>query len=1173
MDIDSVVYCALEKANSLFDLGPYNKILLYSYRNDKHFSELWDLFDFYTPTNNQTTIVIVWDGIPQRNIDTVNTSKYLTPVDWAVGFSIAINNRIKSKQLSKYPDLRIVILDLDSTKSWETESIRFFKQAPMPWIRLMQPLKSSDGISGFFSKMFLNDSVQNSLPTFHGALENGHVDFEITKNIWAARLTKPSTLGDHHALANIIGPIILMGNDGSDPHVTALHYLLKSIGLMPPMDEKSFLRREKPWVDINKSPMKNILEDLGSQINIVLVDDQHASGWGKMLCCAFGAEFNNKDKGEIGKSGGVRIKAFSSADNILDKIDGTDKRFHLMMDEDKTSSRPEILFLDLRLFSGRDIADEAVFFGKLLPLAKKFKEDDELTNLPWPGFKEEEIEKVTHWISNANRKREVEEYIIALSFLPRILALTDLSLPIILFSSTGRRDITDKFEDYGTIITDFAKPKFTVDMQTDIAQQTKAMFEEAFGKSLQVLRIRQKCKKIIDYSSLRKDTTCNTSKDKFIHTELYIDETLADTTEKLEQLPESISFPLLLNNRMYYNPYRKELTFRGEMSYDTRNVLLDLSNDYLYTEAIKNIFKRSKKEDEVHVGGVFAVFTGSTVSDAQQKADSLDNDLVEKGIRYFDSLGVGALSPGIKDKKDSSISELESIYRSSANKPENLVFVKLGCRLPLSEMDDDFFEPLSGDNLFRMTLVGLIELFLAEIIPNLFPEKHEEISISIYAGTRIKPYKKQDKGQFIKMVFKLGLESAIYTSTENKTSYILKSINRDSLFPIVFDTLSYHNLKRTIHRITGAKLPYKSLDTIPEYFLCNKCGEIKRIDIHRDIVEKCNDTGLQIGKISSIFINQGSGKLTAQFEIINPSVDGPEKATVFEGDWKEMKSAEKGQYVSYERLQERINPRSIDKWYVAKGVRLLTEEETTRICNDKKAILREDVLTCNCGDLSSYTPDYRALHYIADEILNHKDDVYESKGYGEVIKFNPCGFEDMLQDVEKTIIASRYFDMGDVVGAIAEVSLKAVDEFSVTPLLLKRITSVLGKLKGEEFCRIGSRIEQGGSDIHFQFSRISSIRHLNKEKENRLAPEIIKQSDTGNKIKAFVANFGAVKGNFTSIDVAVGAPNMITITTKRPGLIFGQNGEHIKELHGAISNMFGESKIDIKYAKPNTGKY
>jgi hypothetical protein len=251
---------------------------IYSYRDD--FPDLWK-FDSLPQVK---TYVIVWDDIPPGKQDVVATSKYLTPIDWAVAFSLAVHDKATAGKTPVYPDLRILILDLNSHAS-NADSVRLVNQSQdrsvmsMPWVRLFRPLdadKLIDNLRGTDEVKSMKDAITTS-------------DMGIISNVWAAFLTKPSTPGDHHAIANLIGPLLLLGDSATeDEHVKALRSLMRALKLILEGEKAPF-----PWVDWNDPIWSERLPraKAADKLNLILIDDQYHQGWGQVLCQAVGAEY------------------------------------------------------------------------------------------------------------------------------------------------------------------------------------------------------------------------------------------------------------------------------------------------------------------------------------------------------------------------------------------------------------------------------------------------------------------------------------------------------------------------------------------------------------------------------------------------------------------------------------------------------------------------------------------------------------------------------------------------------------------------------------------------------------------------------------------------------------------------------------------------------------------
>lgn len=538
---NSPLYIALDNFLGLFDIGA--EIKHYSYKSKNHFDELWDFESL-----NPSTMVIVWDDIPaKRTSHSVDTGKYLTPVDWAVGFSLSIHNRIETT--SQYPDLKVFIIDvshgLQSDDSTLNNCLAF-----IPWVHLIR--SGTDGFdNGIISMLFDTNYMSMS-----DAFKSRSIDMEFVRNLWAAKLTRPSKPGDHHAVSNLVGPHLLIADatiplsihrsnnqirrrlpESADSHLIALRNLMKELGLLPKAQEgDELLSQEKGWTDWNILKLNELLTGPYQNINLIMVDDMWKLGWGRMLCYAVGATYDEKASAQesgftnigTGQNGKIAVKATATVDSILEKLEKLIRegkkynRFELSFGGSNESL--EVLFLDLRLFAGMSLECERKFFGRVVKLAENFiTEEDQKNMLPWSGFSKDEIGNVKGWIENRDNKAKVEDpvYILALTFLPRLIALTDLSLPIVLFSSTGRHDVTEEFKYYRTIITNFAKPRFTVDVAKDIAKQTKTKFVVSMRSAVRLLFGRKAIQQI-KTKAIKPSSIATSGSEKYV--EVFIDE-------------------------------------------------------------------------------------------------------------------------------------------------------------------------------------------------------------------------------------------------------------------------------------------------------------------------------------------------------------------------------------------------------------------------------------------------------------------------------------------------------------------------------------------------------------------------------------------------------------------------------------------------------------------------
>ena len=685
---DSPVYNAVNSVVGLLDFS--NQAHIFSYKDKIHFQHLWSLLESDPPP--EKIFIIVWDGIPESSTQ-VATSKYLTPIDWAVGFSLSVKKTF-GDQKDKYPDIRIIILDVSSSSD-NSDSVKFIKQfknrdiKDMPWLRIITPIGADSGRAlEDFLPAVLNTTDADKMLSMKDAYTSEKPDIDILRNIWAAFLTRPSTPGDRHALANLVGPLLLTQDDNADIHVMALSKLMRAIGLLPNNEtDLELLTPDKPWIDWNQTYL-NDLTTGDMRLNFILVDDMHERGWGQVLCMALGVAYGHGKNNIIGRKDNIVVTAHKTPDTLYEKIKNpSDKRFEFSIIGDNNAH--EVVFLDLRLFSDKAIQDEALFFQDLVALAKQLNAN---TNLPWPGFSEEEIEQVEKWCdaNNKNRRREDDAYITALTFLPRILALTDLSLPIIIFSSTGSRDIIQRLKPYGNIITAFDKPKFTVDIPCDIAEQTKRKFQDALNQAFKLLRGRKHCQKVFaiykqhETAGLLQNTVGNIP-DNIKHIEIYMDESGGQEN--------SLSLGGLV---MGYPEY--------ETVFALSNALKD-KGTYWYSNNPTDKHVLSKRPE-------------------QPNEDHQSNNGTNRGKTDWANGDVYSTFAALTKQHDVTVAAVRITDKVKNDSAKSRHY-------PLNE--------IASDERWYRTFLALLEIVVFELIPLWCKNNNNKITVSIFAPTRTPP--------------------------------------------------------------------------------------------------------------------------------------------------------------------------------------------------------------------------------------------------------------------------------------------------------------------------------------------------------------------------------------------------------------------------------------------------
>lgn len=384
---------------------------------ETNFDELWDL---EKPIDG--TVVLVWGDTPPGDAPPVATELYVSPIYWAIrtadlaarnGHSFAITIvDLRPKGRGEIP--LHTLLRETGAKGWPS------------WIRLVGPDK--------LVVEHYEDLKRLLVPAF-SLVDPEDPALLLLKDQVRKHLTDPRERDSRHALANLLGPMILLGDVptqvppaeiGLASHREALRQLLKLAGLLPDYESVA-------------AAFTGIF-DAGARI--FLLDDQWHHGWGQWLCSTLGVDFEAPTVLEGGpqriseSSSKVEVFAAQRPDWLLEKLQHPSTPFQLTLDP---AGRPgqEILLLDLRLFAENEAAERA-FQEHVRAECRPYENQQ-------PGFSRQDLAaELTDPKSRA--------------LLGRLLALKDLSFPVILFSSTSDRSYVKEFENCPNIIPTFAKP-------------------------------------------------------------------------------------------------------------------------------------------------------------------------------------------------------------------------------------------------------------------------------------------------------------------------------------------------------------------------------------------------------------------------------------------------------------------------------------------------------------------------------------------------------------------------------------------------------------------------------------------------------------------------------------------------------------------------------------------
>ncbi len=965
---------ALNASRGVFEDG---KISVWDYSNPAHFSSLWKSLES-DGFKKASHVLIIWNRTPSdESLFPVNTSEHVSPLHWAA---------CAAKEVLQ---IQVCVVDLNPAahrNQYLYEHYLCSDKSRLPWLRVVQAAHFFEGgnVSNIEleSKPIHRSNLEKHLfPTFHSIFKTAPKFFI---NEFREELINPLEPDNRHAIANIIGPLILLGSSASltnQFHGTALLALLKASDLLG-----------KTTASLKQSQPSPFLWNWRQRsIHFTLIDDQAKQGWEQWLDRSLQKNMGKPEHIAIETVGTDGFDAYlSRLEKLLSDrghIGNHDCRFTRT-----PTGEPIILFLDLRLFSGQRAETEAHFYKKVLRLWRLLKAQIENSNreiaadlekrfLPWPDNITPQEIQIEQWcdsmLGTLHPLAEGEARkarLLAITLFPRVLAQLDLSLPIVLFSSSTQAQTLELMSDYGNIITCFSKPAFFGGDAAGACVQAATKLREAIQKATSLLGAGLKCESLS--TLLETQPIAGIPSEDKVHIELFIDES------------------------------------------------------------------RRQDESSFAVGGVFAVYTSN--GNAIEDANYFDDLAVECGLRYFDGsfLPPDCPTPPLDKFNDSGKEQLDKSLREyrrlfQPQKSLELGYVRLKpTRGSAVALPGDLHSRDYLDNKFWFTLDCLIELFLAETVSEIVRlKKPKEISMSVYAGTRVVPV--SDGGD---AHFKFGFLIDRY---EDKS--LLRSLSSSDVYRIVTDCLEIHRLTNVhIERALAVTLPYQGQARWFPKMLVDRSRKQVFESTHGDL------------EFESLPPPQHG--IVKRMKDAFGFVEVPGFGDVFchRSVWRGFESACEGDYVQLEVYAAERGPQGTNV--------TLTNRENYEVWieQSKKMGVSANFCRRNGVKRDSLRPDYRALHYIADQVISEGADSFQE----HLAPFQDLGQfdEDLQEPLWQAVQASRKLDQGDIVGAVLEFSFRNSGyrpQRQLARLLVgRRIARRLPLLTGEEFLRVSAEAKR-----------------------------------------------------------------------------------------------------------------
>lgn len=764
-----------------------------SYRHEPDFASLWFGSSPVRPHRDGdalSPILLDWNGVPFPG--EARIAEFTTPLDWALG---AAYRSVESG--GGEPTLpQIVIVDRHSQHcpgSFAVEMSQGLVDALGGRVRLFSAFGANDSDPIAVLELLRSatlaprEASESRLPL--RPLRQGQL--RALRQAWIGYTVQSR---DHHDINNLIGPLALAANPRSEvarstPEELAERALYRMVEFLDLVESDS--KPLKPgWL------VKDRFEKLtkAGPIAAILVDDQ-AQRWVGFLQNAFGSH--------------VSVVAESDPAQFLENVvtasslRSFERLVALRTPVLDPAPADQILFMDLRFFqlgnsSERQFlanlcariletdfkpkwnGDQHFGAGPLSPADHALLSSQEWAPArPLKGLTAKVrfpfIEAAQRILMSPdipwNVVAESTLYDSLLTLFPRFVAQILFTTPIILFSSTGRRDLTDYFKGYDNIITAFEKPRLPV-QRGQVVRSLRAALDAATPllTARRVLRLMAAAAKAPDFSVMG-------TGDGHCHVELYID----------EHCP----------------------TF-------------ELPNG-----------RRIQDDRYIVVGGFYAIYVGQSREEALKLAASFDDALTTQGFSYYsrDPFGPAPAQPTpIKSKGASAIAELRDALEQV--RPTFFGCLRLTSderqdRWATAYSGDDVYRRTLG-SLVEVFVYELLPAYI-EVV------NREKVSISIYAGTRSSYRALHHADEARSQAFRWGLhvdpaqDQWRGANQPIDRAVFLESLSRTSLYAVLCDLRAARGESFPVERALGVRMIYDNAGGKPSvdargYAICRRCG-------------------------------------------------------------------------------------------------------------------------------------------------------------------------------------------------------------------------------------------------------------------------------------------------------------------------------------------------------------
>ena len=491
----------------------WNGVAVFSYRDD--FGRLWGIDDTgvddskggvdrfiarlidhrnsLSGEDRQLTAVIVQDGAPPGD---TTAHRLVAPGDWAMLVAGAIYGRCPGLK-GAFPGTSLATVKL---RIWmvDVECLADATQQAAPHLQELQ--KSLPGIRTFRGdglRSFVDQLPNLHIPHPTMDAENDNVGGErigSARDLWLANVLRHE---DRHSVANLMAPLILADELGASRFVAVSQperALMAAFRAVAPGSED---RETGPG-----APLLASSRGRRGEAKFLLVDDRFELGYHHVVAVAlFGDEYDPSDAAprpwRYSRSGGS-LECHAKIDWLVEQVARFGAIRNWASPRRLSAERCDVLLLDLRFWEQRRMDERREEMQKVLGAAGSCglaewaaddAADDRCVSTKSGEALNEALSKAGILARSTADPEDADgtgtraeagtadPEAPALALLPLMVSFIDPTLPIVVFSSTRQRVVSEMLRNRPNIITDFAKPapNLAGDREGRFLQSAKAL--------------------------------------------------------------------------------------------------------------------------------------------------------------------------------------------------------------------------------------------------------------------------------------------------------------------------------------------------------------------------------------------------------------------------------------------------------------------------------------------------------------------------------------------------------------------------------------------------------------------------------------------------------------------------------------------------------------------------